>query len=69
MPKFTIWFNETELMKMSFEADNLEHAKELLNKVIDWELDTMDLPDVDKSSKDFQVEFDMSTLRELKGEN
>jgi len=68
MKTYVVWFSETETYKMYFQAENIEQAKDLLNKVQDGEIDTMDLPEVDKKSKDYEVQISMETLQEL-GDN
>ena len=65
MKTYVVWFSETETYKMYFQAENLEHAKDLLDKVNAGDIDTMDLPEVDKNSKDYEIVLSMETLEEI----
>ena len=68
MKKFTVWKSETDIYKLWFEADNLEHAKELIAKYNSGELET--LPNQQDSLKSVEMEIDTFTLEEItKGDN
>jgi len=65
MKVYTVWFSETDTYKMSFQAESLEQAKDLLDKVDAGEIDSMDLPQVDKVAKNYELEFALETLQEI----
>jgi hypothetical protein len=64
MPKFTVRLYEEATYIVTFEADNLEHAKELLEDCYDPD----DLPAGEKYWRKGQEEFQMSTLAEKSDE-
>jgi len=64
MPKFTFMMSETDIYRANFEADNEEHALELLRKAKTLEIDTTDLPAFEKFGRDFEQIIDLDTLEE-----
>ena len=59
MPTFMSWYSLGEYGKLWFEADNEEHAKALLAKVVDGELAIDNLPNAQtnvKGGDDFEFE-------------
>jgi len=61
MPKYTFREYETSVYIVEFEADNLEHAKALMEDVIDAD----DLPNAEKFWKKGDTDWDEPT--EVKG--
>lgn len=68
MKNYVVWIDETDTYKMFFQAENIEQAKELLAKVVSGEIDTTDLPEMDKVGKNYELGVAMETLQEL-GDN
>lgn len=68
MKTYSIWFSEIDTYKMFFQAENLEEAQKLINKVSSGEIDTTDLPEMEKVGKKYEEEFAENTLEEL-GDN
>lgn len=64
MPKYEFWYEESYTYKGWFEADNLEHANELLDQIEDGELELEELPN--SGSKDKSYEFHATRPREIK---
>ncbi len=60
MPKYQFVEHEYTKNIITFEADSLEHAKELLNEMLDW----ADLPESEKFWK--SGETDWETPEEVK---
>ena len=65
MPTYIMRFNVVEEWKGSFDADNLEHAKKLVEQVNNDEISTSDLPEFDEHNKGIYVEILDGTLEEL----
>jgi len=65
MKTYSIWFSETDTYKMFFQAESLEEAEKLIYKVRSGELDTTDLPKMEKVGKNYEEEFATETLEEL----
>jgi hypothetical protein len=57
MPKYTFRQYETTTHIVQFEADSLEHAKELMDEVFDVD----DLPESEKFWKNGQTDWDEPT--------
>lgn len=64
MTKFTVRLYEEATYIVTFEADNLEHAKELLEDCLDPD----DLPDSEKDWRKGQDEFLLDSLAEKSDE-
>jgi hypothetical protein len=64
MPKYSFNFWEETKWGVVFEADNLEHAKELMEETLNVD----DLPNVEKFFKKGDETWDTETLQEEKGE-
>lgn len=64
MPKYEFWYEESYTYKGWFEADNLEHANELLDQIRDGELELEELPN--SGSKDKNYEFIANPPYEIK---
>ena len=60
MPRYSLNYWEEQKWGISFEADSLEHAKELLDDTLDVD----ELPEVEKYFKKGDVNFDIDTLAE-----
>ena len=45
-----------------FEADSLDHAKELMKQVEDEEINVSDLPQVQERNRGIQMDFSVSIL-------
>lgn len=65
MPKYIVRFNVVEEWKGSFEADNLEHAKKLVEQINNDEISTDELPEFEEHNKGIYVEMDEGSLEEL----
>lgn len=65
MPKYFVRFDVVEGWKATFEADNLEHAKELLQQVSEDEISIGDLPNFDDRNSGIEVEIYEDSLEEL----
>jgi len=61
MPKYSLNYWEEGKYGIVFEADSPEHAKELLDDILDVD----DLPQVEKYFKKGDVYFDIDTLAEV----
>lgn len=66
MATFMAWYSTGEYGKMWFEAENIEQARELLDRVQRGEISVDELPKFDSSVKGDGWEFD--DLHELDGE-
>lgn len=60
MPKFSVVQLEDAKYIVQFEADNIEHAKELLEEATDFE----ELPNSHRFWKNGATDFEMHTLTE-----
>lgn len=65
MRLYSIWFSETDTYKMFFQAKNLEEAQKLINKIRSGEINTTDLPEMEKVGKSFEEDYVMESLEEL----
>lgn len=63
MPKYAFTFWEESKWGIAFEADSLEHAKELLAEAYD-EMDVEGLPEVERFFIKGDEFWDMETLQE-----
>jgi len=64
MPKYSFNFWEEQKWAITFEADNLEHAKKLLAEAED-EMGIDDLPEMEKFFKKGHEIWDAETLAEV----
>lgn len=64
MKDYTAWMNVTEEWKVSFQANNLEEAKEILRKLNNDELDPDDVPEYFEKNKGIEKEYVVDTLEE-----
>lgn len=63
---FIFWYNIEEAWKASFEADSLEHAKELLDAAIDCgDISEDTLPAFWSKNKGIDVSYDEFSLEEV----
>jgi hypothetical protein len=58
MATFEFWYSETIDSKGWFEADSLEHAKELIEKVREFEIDVEELPEFFSKEKGNERQID-----------
>lgn len=65
MPKYFVRFDVVESWKGTFEADNLDHAKQLLTSVIEGDENFDDLKNADSRNSGIQVEVYEDSLEEL----
>ncbi len=65
MPKYFIRFDVVEEWKGTFDADNLEHAKELVRQLKDDEIGTDELPNFDDRNSGIMLEVYEDSLEEL----
>jgi hypothetical protein len=64
MPTFEFWYDETYTYKAWFDAENLEEAKKLLDKVTDGEINIDQLPEFGNKDKGYKVSFEHATIEE-----
>lgn len=64
MAKFNFCYNEISENRVWFEAKNLNHAKELLNEVMDEQLNIVDLPKWEEKNRAIWFDFDVTVLEE-----
>jgi len=64
MPTFEFWYDETYTYKAWFDAENLEEAKKLLDKVTDGEISIDQLPEFGNKDKGYKVSFEHATIEE-----
>ena len=57
MPKYRIYYTEESYGNIIFEADTLEHAKELYNQVFDGETFPEELPNYQRREKSSQINY------------
>lgn len=62
MATFSFWYDETETHKAWFEADSIEHARELIEQVRQCELDIEELPNFVNKSKDYGIDIALETI-------
>jgi hypothetical protein len=65
MPKYFVRFDVVEEWKGTFDADSLDHAKELIKQLADDEISTSDLPNFDDRNSGISVEVYEDSLEEL----
>lgn len=65
MPRYQVWYSETYTYKAWFDADNEEHAQDLLGEVYAGQVDIDDLPSADKSCKNYELDIDLGTVEEM----
>jgi hypothetical protein len=65
MPKFGfVWWEEGKYL-IEFEADNLEHAKELMQEAHDIEMDIEVLPNMTQIFRKGDETWDFETLQQI----
>jgi hypothetical protein len=62
MAIFSFRYDEVSMNQVWFEADNLDHAKELMKQVEDEEINVSDLPQVQERNRGIQMDFSVSML-------
>ena len=67
MKTYSFWYSETDTFKGYFQAEDKAKARALLLRIQDGELATIDLPEWESKSKNFDFELDIDTLEELEG--
>jgi len=67
MPKYFVRFDVVESWKGTFDADNLDHAKQLIQQLADDEISTIDLPNLEDRNSGISVEVYEDSLEELPG--
>jgi hypothetical protein len=65
MPKYFVRFDVREEWKGTFDADNLDHAKQLIQQLANDEIDTSDLPNLEDRNSGIFVEVYEDSLEEL----
>ena len=65
MPKYFIRFDVRESWKATFDADNLEQAKELIRLLSEDEIGTDELPNFDARNASIDIEVYETSLEEL----
>jgi hypothetical protein len=64
MPRFVVMIHEEYDNKWGFDADNLEHAKELLSQVEEGEIDYESLPNF--YDKNYSIDTTYGQIEEVK---
>lgn len=64
MARYTFRYCVVEDWKATFEAENLEQAKALLQQVIDEAIELDDLPEFANNNKAIRNEFEVSYIEE-----
>ena len=64
MARFSVWYDESSTFKAWFEADSIEHARELISQVQECELDIEDLPAFINKDKNYGIEIAVDTIEE-----
>ena len=62
-PRFVVMVHEEYWNKWGFDADNLEHAKELIQQVEDGELSSEELPDF--YEKNYSIDTTLGEVEEV----
>ena len=62
MAIFSFRYDEVSMNQVWFEADNLDHAKELMKQVEDEEINVSDLPQAQERNRGIQMDFSVSML-------
>jgi hypothetical protein len=65
MATYTVWYTEETTYKAWFEANDLAHAKELLDKVNKGEIYTEDLKEFSRTAKDSGLSIGFDYLEEV----
>jgi len=65
MGKYVVWYDQTDTYKLWLEADSLEQAKALLQRVNTGELGVEDLPEFDSKLKGVEIQVAIETLEEV----
>jgi hypothetical protein len=65
MPQYTIWFSETYTNKGWYNADNLEQAKEIANKLELGEITFDDLTGWGYKDKGYELDVDTVSIEEI----
>jgi hypothetical protein len=62
MAIFSFRYDEVSMNQVWFEADNLDHAKELMKQVENEEINVSDLPQAQERNRGIQMDFSVSML-------
>ena len=62
MAIFSFRYDEVSMNQVWFEADNLDHAKELMKQVENEEINVSDLPQAQERNRGIQMDFSVSIL-------
>jgi hypothetical protein len=62
MATFTFRFNEVAQNQVWFEATDEEHAKALMQQVIDEEINADELPNVQERNRGIYLDFEVSYI-------
>ena len=65
MPTYTFWYSETYTNKGWFTADNLEHAKKLLEEIEQGEASFDELTDWGYKDKGYDLDIDPVSIEEI----
>ena len=65
MKDYTVWMDVTETWKVSFKANNLDEAKQIVQQLNDDRLNTDDVPDYDERNKGLEKHYALDTLEEF----
>jgi hypothetical protein len=65
MPRFTVWFSQTDTSKAWFDAESKEHALALIEKLNSGEIDHRELNNLGIKLKEVELEFDPYTLEQI----
>ena len=65
MPKYFVKFDVREEWKGTFDADDLEHAKELIRQLNEDEIGTDELPNFEDRNSGIFIEVYEESLEEL----
>jgi hypothetical protein len=63
--EYVFWYTESTVKKGFFEADTLEEAREYLASVADGPMDLEDLPSFSSKDKDYDLDINEETLKEV----
>lgn len=64
MKRYTVWMDVTETWKTYFEANDLEHAKQILRQLNSFEIDVTDVPEYFEKNKGIEKQYALDTLEE-----
>jgi hypothetical protein len=62
MARYTFRFDEISSNQVWFEADDIFHAKELMQQVENEEINVSDLPRAEERNRGIQMDFSVSML-------